>query len=44
MGELAGVTKVDDRVIGDGAIGPVTTRLSELYSRQTKVEGVRVVS
>ena len=44
MGELAGVTKVDDRVIGDGGIGPMTKRLSELYSQLTKVEGIRVVA
>ena len=43
MGELAGVTKVDDRVIGEGTIGPMTTRLSELYSQRTKTEGIRVV-
>ena len=41
--KLAGVTKVDDRVIGDGTIGPMTTRLSELYSELTKAEGIRVV-
>jgi len=44
MGELAGVTKVDDRVIGDGGVGPMTNRLSELYSELTKVEGIRVVA
>ena len=43
MGELAGVTKVDDRIIGEGTIGPMTTRLSELYSELTKAEGIRVV-
>src|SRR3954453_3156914 len=30
MGELAGVVKLDDRVIGKGQIGPMTHRLSEL--------------
>ena len=43
MGELAGVTKVDDCVIGDGAVGPMTTRLGKLFAARTKVEGVRVV-
>jgi branched-chain amino acid aminotransferase len=33
MGELAGVVKVDGRVIGDGQIGPMTRRLSELFGR-----------
>ena len=42
MGELAGVTKIDGRVIGDGAIGPMTRRLSDLYSRRTATEGVKV--
>src|SRR5712691_1907735 len=35
MGELAGVTKIDDREIGDGKIGPMTKRLSELYAHRT---------
>src|ERR1043166_2806655 len=32
MGELAGVIKVDDRIIGTGEIGPMTLRLSELFA------------
>ena len=43
MGELAGVVKVDNRVIGDGKIGPMTRRLSELYAKRTSTEGVLVV-
>jgi len=43
MGELAGVTKIDNRTIGDGRIGPMTKRLSELYARRTADEGVHVV-
>jgi branched-chain amino acid aminotransferase len=43
MGELAGVTEIDERVIGDGTIGPMTRRLSELYGRRTATEGVPVV-
>ena len=43
MGELAGVTKIDNRTIGDGRIGPMTKRLSELYVRRTADEGVHVV-
>ncbi len=43
MGELAGVTKIDDRTIGKGEIGPMTQKLSELYARRTASEGVRVV-
>ena len=43
MGELASVIKVDDRLIGDGKVGPMTKRLSELYAQRTAKEGVKVV-
>jgi len=43
MGELAAVTKVDDRMIGNGAVGQTTERLSQLYGRRTLNEGVTVV-
>ncbi|MDQ2918707.1 MAG: aminotransferase IV, partial [Verrucomicrobiota bacterium] len=43
MGELAGVTKVDDRTIGCGVIGPMTKRLSDLYLKRTASEGFPVV-
>src|SRR3954447_3737416 len=43
MGELAGVIKVDDRSIGDGKVGVMTKRLSELYAKRTATEGVQVV-
>lgn len=42
MGELAGVTQVDDRPIGGGEIGPMTRRLSELFAARTAAEGVQV--
>jgi len=42
MGELAGVIKVDDRLIGDGKVGPMTRRLSELYAQRTAAEGIQV--
>src|SRR3984893_7198944 len=29
MGELAGVTKIDNRLIGDGTVGPMSKRLSD---------------
>ena len=43
MGELAGVVKVDSRVIGSGEVGPLTSRLSDLYAKRTANEGVRVI-
>jgi branched-chain amino acid aminotransferase len=43
MGELAGVIRIDNRQIGDGRIGPVTKRLSDLYAQRTATQGVQVV-
>ena len=39
MGELAGVARVDGRVIGSGEVGPTTHRLSESFARLTSSEG-----
>jgi branched-chain amino acid aminotransferase len=43
MGELAAVIKVDNRVVGDGNVGPITKRVSDLYTGRTTSEGVRIV-
>ena len=43
MGELPGVIRVDNRQIGDGEIGAMTRRLSDLYTKRTATEGVQVV-
>jgi branched-chain amino acid aminotransferase len=43
MGELAGVVQLDNRLIGDGKVGPMTKRLNDLYLQRTATEGVRVV-
>src|SRR5438477_12488703 len=43
MGELAAVTKIANRQIGDGSVGPMTKRLSDLYAQRTASEGVQVV-
>jgi len=43
MGELAPVTRVDGRVIGDGRPGQVTRRLSGLFKELTGREGTVVV-
>jgi len=43
MGELAAVTKIDDHQIGDGKVGRITKRLSDLYVQRAASEGVQVV-
>lgn len=42
MGELAGVTIIDGRTIGDGRVGTMTHRLSELYADRTARVGYRL--
>ncbi len=42
MGELAGVIKVDDRLIGSGQVGPMTRRLSEVFAERAASEGFPV--
>lgn len=44
MGELAPVVRVDGRTIGTGQSGPLTARLSSLYSELTSSTGVQVVA
>jgi len=43
MGELAAVTKIDNRQIGDGKVGSMTKHLSDLYAKRTASEGVQIV-
>jgi branched-chain amino acid aminotransferase len=43
MGELAPVVRLDGRMIGSGAGGPVTQRLTELFRERTRTEGTRVI-
>lgn len=43
MGELAAVVQVDGRTIGDGAVGAMTRRLSELYAAEVRAGGYRLV-
>jgi len=42
MGGLAPVTEVDGRAIGDGAVGPVTKQLTELYANLAASTGATV--
>ena len=43
MGELVPVREIDGRPIGTGTSGPVTRRLTELFTRLTATEGEPVV-
>jgi branched-chain amino acid aminotransferase len=43
MGELAAVTTIDGRTIADGKMGPLTERLSGLYSALTKSESEAIL-
>jgi branched-chain amino acid aminotransferase len=43
MGELAAVTTIDGRTIGDGTVGPMTRRLTSLFKELTGREGQQVV-
>src|SRR5262245_37284187 len=43
MGELAAVTKVDGRTIGSGDPGPMTKRLSLLFTERTNTEGTALI-
>ncbi|MEL6614235.1 MAG: aminotransferase class IV, partial [Bacteroidota bacterium] len=43
MGELAAVTTLDGRTIGSGEVGPMTRRLTDLFTAEVKASGVRVV-
>jgi len=43
MGELAPVVKVDGRTIGEGAAGPVTLRLTDLFRGLTATEGTVLI-
>jgi len=44
MGELAAVTRLDGRTIGDGTVGGMTQRLTELFSAEVQRTGERVVA
>jgi branched-chain amino acid aminotransferase len=43
MGELTCVTKVDGRILGSGSIGPMTTRLIDLFQALVAISGTQVV-
>jgi branched-chain amino acid aminotransferase len=44
MGEVAGVIEIDGRRIGGGGVGPVTTRIADLYQAHAKTHGVPIVA
>ena len=43
MGELAAITRLDGRTIGDGAVGPMTRRLTKLFRAEVAASGEPVV-
>ncbi|GAA1370139.1 aminotransferase class IV [Catellatospora chokoriensis] len=43
MGEIAGVAQIDGRTIGDGAIGPVTKRIADIFLAHARSSGTVVV-
>ncbi len=43
MGELASVNRVDGRTIGDGEVGPISRKLSDLYQDLVQRSGEQVV-
>jgi branched-chain amino acid aminotransferase len=43
MGEIAAVTEIDGRVIGDGKVGPLTARVAALYRDHAAASGVTVI-
>lgn len=43
MGEIAGVTSIDGRTIGDGLVGPVTADVAAVYLAHARANGVPVI-
>ena len=43
MGELAAVTRLDGRTIGDGGVGEMTRRLTELFTAEVARSGEPVL-
>ncbi|MEU4562951.1 aminotransferase class IV [Actinoplanes sp. NPDC023936] len=43
MGEIAAVTVIDGRDIGDGKVGPLTSRVARLYQQHAAAHGVRLL-
>lgn len=43
MGEIAAVTKADGRPIGDGKVGPLTTRLTNLYRELATTDSEKIL-
>ncbi|GIF38733.1 aminotransferase class IV [Actinoplanes xinjiangensis] len=43
MGEIAAVTTIDGRRIGDGKVGPLTSRVAKIYQEHAAANGVRLI-
>lgn len=44
MGEIAAVTTIDGRRIGDGEVGPMTARIAKIYQEHAAAYGTRLLS
>lgn len=44
MGELAGITRLDGRTIGDGMVGNLTSRLATIYREHARTNGFPILS
>ncbi|HEY7174048.1 MAG TPA: aminotransferase class IV [Micromonosporaceae bacterium] len=42
MGEIAGIVAIDGRVIGNGAVGPMTRRVATLYRDHARTHGTLI--
>jgi branched-chain amino acid aminotransferase len=42
MGEIAGIVAIDGRTIGDGTVGPLTTRMASLYHDHVAAHSVPI--
>jgi branched-chain amino acid aminotransferase len=43
MGEIVAVTTIDGRRIGDGEVGPMTSRVAKIYQEHAAANGIRLL-
>ncbi|MFC4069705.1 aminotransferase class IV [Actinoplanes subglobosus] len=44
MGEIAAVTTIDGRRIGEGSVGPLTARVAKIYQEHAAANGIRLLA